>query len=62
MLVIEARCPDCGKKAVVNDDMSTVTCRHCGFKASYDDYIETMKGKALTLSDQYHMNSEKNPF
>jgi ribosomal protein L37AE/L43A len=60
--VLEARCPQCNKKAVVDDEMSIVTCSHCGFTSSYDDYIETMKGKALTLSDEFQMSSDKNPF
>ena len=59
--MLEARCPECGKKAQVDDEMSKVTCRHCGFAAGYDEYIEIMKGKALTLSDDYQMNLDKNP-
>src|SRR5690606_26219785 len=42
--VLEAKCPECGKKAVVNDEMSEVKCSHCGFSTTYDDYIEIMKG------------------
>jgi Zn ribbon nucleic-acid-binding protein len=60
--MLEARCPQCNGKALVDDEMSFVTCSHCGFKSSYDDYIETMKGKALNLSDEFQMNSDKNPF
>ncbi|HLG37510.1 MAG TPA: zinc-domain-containing protein [Nitrososphaera sp.] len=60
--MLDARCPQCSKKAEVDDDMSTVTCKHCGFSSSYDDYIETMKGKALNLTDEYQMNLDKNPF
>jgi hypothetical protein len=60
--MLDARCPECGKKAQVDDEMSNVTCLHCGFTSSYDDYIETMKGKALNLSDEYQMNLDKNPF
>jgi hypothetical protein len=60
--MLDARCPQCGKKAQVDDEMSTVTCQHCGFTSSYEDYLETMKGKALTLSDEYQMNLDKNPF
>lgn len=60
-IVLDARCPQCSKKAEVDDDMSTVKCKHCGFSSSYDEYIETMKGKALNLSDEYQMNLDKNP-
>jgi transcription initiation factor TFIIIB Brf1 subunit/transcription initiation factor TFIIB len=60
--VLDARCPECGKKAQVDDEMSKVTCKHCGYVSSYDDYIETMKGKAQSLSDEYQLNLDKNPF
>ena len=61
-VVLEARCPECGKKAMVNDDMSEVKCGHCGFAASYDDYIEIMKGKAVGMADSFQENWDKNPF
>jgi endogenous inhibitor of DNA gyrase (YacG/DUF329 family) len=60
--MLEAKCPNCGKKAEVNEDMSEVKCGHCGFFASYNDYIETMKGRAVDLSDNFQMNWDKNPF
>lgn len=60
--LLEAKCPECGKKAEVDDEMSTVQCRNCGFSASYEDYIEIMKGKAVDISDNYQMNWDKNPF
>lgn len=60
--MLEAKCPDCRKRAEVNDEMSEVNCKNCGFFASYDDYIEIMKGKAVDISDNFQMNSDKNPF
>jgi hypothetical protein len=60
--MLEARCPNCGKKAEVNDEMTEVKCRHCGFFASYDDYIEIMKSKAVDLSDNFQMSWDRNPF
>ena len=47
--MLEARCPQCGKKAIVDDDMENVKCGHCGYVSTYDEYIETMKGKAVML-------------
>ncbi len=61
VLMLEARCPECGKKAMVNDEMSEVKCSHCGFIASYDDYIEIMKGKAVDIVDNFQMNWDRNP-
>ena len=60
--MLEARCPECGKKAVVDDDMTEVKCGHCGFTASYDDYIEIMKGKAVDISDNFQASWDRNPF
>jgi ribosomal protein S27E len=60
--MLEAKCPDCGKKALVDDDMTEVKCSHCGFVASYDDYIEIMKGKAVDFADNFQMSWDRNPF
>ena len=60
--MLEAKCPQCGNRAEVNNDMSKVECRHCGFSASYDDYIEIMKGKAVDIADNFQMNWDRNPF
>lgn len=60
--MLEARCPECGKKAQVDDEMSKVECTHCGFSKSYDDYIEIMKGKAVDIADNFQANWDKNPF
>lgn len=60
--MLEARCPQCAKKATVDEEMSTVTCMHCGFTSSYDAYIELMKGKALNMADEFQASWDKNPF
>ncbi|MGA8912097.1 MAG: zinc-domain-containing protein [Nitrososphaeraceae archaeon] len=55
-MVLEAKCPDCGKRAEVDDDMGEVKCKQCGFNASYDEYIEIMKGKAVTMADDFQLD------
>ncbi|MEO9294013.1 MAG: zinc-domain-containing protein [Nitrososphaera sp.] len=60
--MLEAKCPQCGRKAIVDDDMENVKCEHCGFASTYDEYIETMKGKAVMMADEFQMNWDKNPF
>lgn len=60
--MLEAKCPDCSKKAEVNDEMTEVRCGHCGFFATYDDYIEIMKGKAVGISENFQMSWDRNPF
>ena len=59
--MVEARCPTCNQKAEVNDEMTEVKCRHCGFVATYDEYIEIMKGKAIDMADNFQMSWDKNP-
>ncbi len=61
LAMLEARCPECNKKAQVNDNMSNVKCGYCGFSATYDDYIEIMKGKAVDIVDNFQMNWDRNP-
>lgn len=46
----------------MNDEMSEVKCSHCSFSATYDDYIEIMKGKAVDIADNFQMNWDKGPF
>jgi tRNA(Ile2) C34 agmatinyltransferase TiaS len=60
--MIEARCPKCGKKAQVDDEMANVRCNFCNYSATYDEYIELMKDKALMMADDFQMNWDKNPF
>jgi len=59
--MLEAKCPECGKKAEVNDEMSEVKCRYCSFSASYDEYIEIMKGKAADIADNFQASWDRNP-
>lgn len=62
MSMLEAKCPRCGKKAEVNEGMSEVKCSHCGFSATYDDYIEIMKGKVVDIADNFQASWDRNPF
>jgi DNA-directed RNA polymerase subunit RPC12/RpoP len=55
-VVLEAKCPECGKRAKVDDDMVGVKCEQCGFYALYEEYIEIMQGKAVNLADDFQMN------
>ena len=60
MTDIEAKCPTCANKALVNEEMTEVKCRSCGFTAAYDNYIEIMKSKALQMADNIHLDWDKN--
>jgi hypothetical protein len=60
-VVIKAKCPNCGGKAEIDDDMSFVKCESCGFNASYDSYFETMKERAISMADDFQFKSDKKP-
>ena len=47
---MDARCPECEDVAQVNDEQTKVTCSHCKFEATYDEYLEIMKGQALNMA------------
>jgi DNA-directed RNA polymerase subunit RPC12/RpoP len=61
-MVLEAKCPECGRKAALDDDSNEVSCSYCGFHALYDEYIEIMKGRATAMTDDFQTNSDKRPF
>ncbi|HXG14373.1 MAG TPA: zinc-domain-containing protein [Candidatus Nitrosotenuis sp.] len=50
---MDARCPQCEKVAILDDDMKSVKCPHCSFEADYDTYLEIMKDKAVNMATDY---------
>ena len=50
---MDAKCPNCEGIATVDDDMKTVKCFNCNFEASYDNYLEIMKEKAINMASDY---------
>jgi len=40
---MDAKCPQCEKVAILDDEVTIVKCPHCGFEAKYDDYLKLMK-------------------
>ena len=60
MTSIEAKCPNCNNKALVNEDMTEVNCGACGFTSSYEDYLEIMKAKAVQMANDLQLNWDKN--
>ncbi|MFZ0511499.1 MAG: zinc-domain-containing protein [Candidatus Nitrosopolaris sp.] len=61
-MVLEAKCPECARRADLDDDTKEVNCSHCGFHALYDEYIEIMKGRAAVMADDFQTNSDRRPF
>lgn len=51
--MITARCPECESDAELDDNATRVLCKSCGYTSSYDDYIESMKGRAQDMTTDY---------
>lgn len=51
--MLDAKCPKCDNKAQVNDDLTTVECKNCGYSDDYENYINMMKSKAENMADNY---------
>jgi len=50
---MDARCPECEKVAVLDDEITKVKCPHCNFETDYEKYLEIMKEKVLNMSADY---------
>ena len=50
---MDAKCPECEKVAILDDEITKVKCPHCNFEADYGKYLEIMKEKALNMASDY---------
>jgi hypothetical protein len=57
--MLDAKCPQCSNHAKVDDDLSFVDCSFCGYYETYENYIETMKGKVQDMSTDFHIEWKK---
>jgi len=48
---VDAKCPNCDRIAVLDEEVTTVKCPHCGFEAKYDDYLKLMKEKIGKMAE-----------
>lgn len=53
MIPMDARCPKCDRRAQLDDEVTRVVCPHCGFEASYDEYLQMMTDKAVNMASDY---------
>ena len=53
MYSMDAKCPECERVAVLDDDVTSVKCPHCNFEADYDTYLEIMKDHAMNMASDY---------
>jgi Zn ribbon nucleic-acid-binding protein len=51
---MDAKCPQCDKIAVLDENITMVKCSHCSFEATYDDYLKLMKEKISTMVENFN--------
>ena len=59
---MDARCVNCNRKADFDIDKNKVTCKECGLELDYEEYIERMKEKAVTMADDFQSTWDKRGF
>ena len=50
---MDARCPECEKVAILDDEIKNVKFPHFNFEADYDTYLEIMKDHAINMASDY---------
>jgi len=53
---VDAKCPNCDRVAVLDEEVTTVKCTHCGFEAKYDDYLKLMKEKIGEMAENLQLD------
>ncbi len=53
---MDAKCPICDKVAILDDEVTTVKCPHCGFEAKYDDYLALMKQRVGEMAENFNFD------
>lgn len=53
---MDAKCPNCDKVAILDDEATIVKCPHCGFEAKYDDYLTLMKHQVGEMAENFHFD------
>lgn len=53
---MDARCPECDLVAVLDGEITSVKCPHCGFEADYEKYLEIMTDHAVNMAADYVPN------
>jgi Zn ribbon nucleic-acid-binding protein len=53
---MDAKCAECDKVAILDDDVTVVKCPHCGFEAKYEDYLNLMKQRVGEMVDNFQFD------
>ena len=56
---MDAKCFNCNNKADFNIENNMIICKKCNIEIGYDEYIENMKEKALSLADDLQNSWDK---
>ena len=56
---MDAKCPECEKKAKVNEEMTEAKCEFCGYEDTFDGYMKKMEERVGSIVSEYH---DKNLF
>ena len=56
---MDAKCFNCNNKADFDIEKNKIICKKCNIEIGYDEYIENMKEKALSLSDDLQNSWDK---
>ncbi len=54
---MDAKCPNCEKKAQANEDMTRVKCTHCGYEDTFDAYMERMEERVGDIVTNFSESS-----
>jgi ribosomal protein L37AE/L43A len=50
---MDAKCPQCERTAVLDEEIKFVKCPHCNFETDYESYLEIMKDRAVNMAADY---------
>ena len=53
---MDAKCPECEKVAILDDEVTKVKCPNCGFEAKYDEYLNLMRQQVGELAENFHFD------
>jgi DNA-directed RNA polymerase subunit RPC12/RpoP len=56
---MDAKCFNCNNKADFDIEKNKIICKKCNIEIGYDEYIENMKEKALSLADDLQNTWDK---
>lgn len=59
---MDARCINCNNRANFDIEKNMIKCEKCGMEINYDDYIEQMKEKTVTLADNFQSSWDRRGF